>query len=62
MAKISKSASFKCATINTADMTITEYSKEETKVYGLEKLLQDWNGIDGISLTIKQDNEIPTDD
>lgn len=62
MAKVSKSASFKNAVINKEDMTITEYTKDDTKVYSLEKLLADWDGIECISLTIKQDDELPADE
>lgn len=62
MAKTSKSTTFKCAEICKEDMTITETTKDELKVYSLEKLLTDWDGIAGISLTIKQDDEIPADE
>ena len=62
MAKVSKSASFKGAVINKADMTITEYSKDEKRVFSLEKLLSDWDGIENISLTFKQDDKIPADE
>lgn len=43
-------------------MTITEYIKDDTRVYSIEKLLSEWNGIEGISLTIKQDNELPSEE
>ena len=43
-------------------MTITEFTKDDTKVYDLKKVLQDWDNIDGISLTIKQDNDVPADE
>lgn len=62
MAKKTKSIAFKNATINIDDMTITEFTKEDTKVYDLKKVLQDWDNIDGISLTIKQDNDVPADE
>lgn len=62
MAKVSKSASFKGAVISKEDMTITEYSKDDTRVFSLEKLLSDWDGIENISLTFKQDDEIPADE
>lgn len=62
MAKKSKSIAFKNAVIDKADGTITEFTKDDTKVYSIEKLLEDWDGIEGISLTIKQDNEIPADE
>ena len=62
MAKLSKSISLKNAEINVDDMTITEVTKDDEKTYFLKKILQDWNGISGISLTIKQDNDIPADE
>ena len=62
MAKISKVTSFKNASINTEDMTITETSKDYIKVYNIKKLLDDWSGIEGISLTIRQDDEMPSDE
>lgn len=62
MAKKTKSIAFKNATINIDDMTITEFTKDDTKVYDLKKVLQDWDDIDGISLTIKQDNDVPADE
>lgn len=62
MAKITKAISLKNAEINMEDMTITETTKDDIKVYLLDKLLADWNGISGISLTIKQDNDIPADE
>lgn len=61
MAKVSKSTAFKGAVINKEDMTITEFTKDDSRTYSLDKLLDEWNGIEGISLTIKQDDEIPAD-
>lgn len=58
MAKQSKSVSFKNATINFDEMTILECTKDDEKIFSLEKVLKDWEGIDGISLTIKYDDEI----
>lgn len=62
MAKESKSVSFKNATINKEDMTITEFTKDDSKTYSLENVIADWDGIDGVSLTIKRDNDIPADE
>lgn len=62
MAKASKSIAFKNATISKEDMTITEYTKDDSKTYSLEKVIADWDGIDGISLTIKQDDDVPADE
>lgn len=60
MAKKSKSVAFKNATISMKDMTITEYVKDETKAYSLKKVLEEWDGIDNISLTLKIEDEIPS--
>lgn len=62
MAKASKSVSFKNATINKEDMTITEFTKDDSKTYSLENVIADWDGIDGVSLTIKRDDDIPADE
>ena len=42
--------------------TFTEFTKDDTKVYSIEKLLEDWDKIEGISLTIKQDDDVPADE
>lgn len=67
MAKLTKSVAFKNATIeitneeNEIKATITEYEKDDTKVYDLLSVLNEYNGIDGISLTIKQDSNLASD-
>ena len=60
MAKLTSSESFKNATIDTNDGTITEYLKDDTRVYKLTDILSQWNLIDGLSITIKQDKDLPT--
>ena len=62
MAKASKSIAFKNAVIDKDEMTITEFTKDDTKVYSLNQVIEDWDGIEGISLTIKQDNDVPADE
>ena len=62
MAKASKSIAFKNAVIDKAEGTITEFTKDDTKVYSIEKLLEDWDQIEGISPTIKQDDDVPADE
>ena len=62
MAKASKSIAFKNAVIDKAEGTITEFTKDDTKVYSIEKLLEDWDQTEGISLTIKQDDDVPADE
>lgn len=60
MAKVSKSMSFKNAVIDLENNTITEFTKDDTKVYGLRDVLKTWNGIEGISVSIKQEDEMPS--
>ena len=62
MAKASKSIAFKSAVIDKAEGTITEFTKDDTKVYSLDKVIEEWDGIEGISLTIKQDDDVPADE
>ena len=62
MAKSSKSIAFNNAVIDKDEMTITEFTKDDTKVYSLNKVIENWDGIEGITLTIKQDDDIPADE
>lgn len=60
---ISKSSiSFKNAVITFEEdkIIITEYKKDDTKVYDLVKELKTFENVEGISLTIAKDSEIPT--
>lgn len=63
MGKESRTIGFSKATITkeeTGEYIITEYSKEETKVYSLSDKLDELLEIDNLTITIKKDNEIPT--
>ena len=62
MARASKSIAFKNATIDKSEMTITEITKDDTKVYSLDKLIEDWDGIEGISIVMKKDADVPADE
>lgn len=62
MAKASKSIAFKNAVIDKAEGTITEFTKDDTKVYSLDKLIEDWDGIEGISIVMKKDADVPADE
>ena len=62
MAKFSKSITYKNATINVANDLITEIpSKDVTNFYKLSKVFEDWDGIEGITITIKKDDDIKSD-
>ena len=59
MAIESRQIAFKNAVICVEDNTITEYlPKDVVKVYDLKKILADWNGIQGINFTLKQDDDV----
>ena len=62
MAKETKSIGFSKATISIEDgqFIITEYLKDETKTYNLTEKLQEWENIEGITLSIKKDSEVPS--
>lgn len=60
MAKLDRKESYKNAVIDTKDMTITEITKDGDLTYDLKKVLESWNGIEGISLAItKSDDKEP---
>ena len=61
MAKLTKAINFKNATISVKDGTITEYLKDQTNVYKLENIFKDWDNIEGINFTLKQDDELQPD-
>ena len=58
MAKKSTSVVFKNSTINLKDMTITEYTKDDSTTYNIMDVLKDWDTVDGVSLSLKQDDEL----
>lgn len=59
MAQAKKAVAFKNAVIDVKDGTITEFTKNETNVYKLNDILAEWDGVDGISLTIQQSYDLP---
>lgn len=54
MAETVRSESFANATIDLNDMTITEYGDDFVKCYSLQELLKRWDGVVGITLSIKR--------
>lgn len=61
MAKKATSYTYRNCTVCLADKTITEITKDETKVFSLDKFLHDIDGIEGISLSAKVDEDMPED-
>lgn len=62
MAQMKKSVSFKNAIIDMNDRTITEITKDDTKVYKLDSILNEWNKMGGLTFTIQQSEDIPSID
>ena len=62
MAKENITQTFSNITIDTNDMTLTEYKKDVTNVYKILDVLKQWEGIKDVTLTIKRDSEVPTYD
>lgn len=62
--KENRSIGFSKATITEEDgnFIITEVTKDEQKVYNLSEKLREWLEVDGVSLTIKRDLEIPSEE
>lgn len=53
---------FSNATINKDRMTIYEEQKDCVHSYSIPKLLDDWDNIPGITITIKQKDELPSEE
>lgn len=61
MATTLRSERFENATIDLKDMTITEYGRDYIRPYSLSELLNRWDGIVGITLTIDRNVPLPPD-
>lgn len=63
MAKTSKSVNFKNCIINCkdGDLTITEYTKDDFHTFDLRKILEDWQGVEGVAFSLKCDEDISPD-
>lgn len=59
MAKEAKSLIFKNAVMDVENGLIVEFTKDETFEYDLMKVLKDWSGIDGISISFKKESQLP---
>lgn len=59
MAKFSKQMSFSNAEIDVEQMTITERDKDDdiVGVYPLREVLEVWDGMTGLSITIKRGSD-----
>ncbi|BAO04916.1 hypothetical protein [Clostridium botulinum] len=64
MAKQSLNTTFKNAEITEEDgiFTVTESSKDETKVYNLTEVLRSHLNMEGLSIRIAKDSELPSEE
>ena len=62
MAKSNRTVTYTKATINLAEGTITEHLKDGDNVYYIDKLLESWDGVDGISIRITKDEVLPSEE
>ena len=62
MAKETRGFKATNAMLDVENMKLIEYTKDGTNVYLLNKILQEWNGVDGISFSITLNQEIKPDE
>lgn len=53
MAVTSTKEIFRNAVINASDWSITEYGRDFSTTYSLLDILKEWDGIEGVNLTIE---------
>lgn len=62
MAKETKAFKATNAMIDFEEMKLIETTKDGSNVYRLDKILQEWNGVDGIAFNITLNKDIEPDD
>lgn len=62
MAKANSTVSYTKAVIDKDAGTITEHLKDCDNVYYIDAILEKWHGIEGVSITIKRDTELPSEE
>ena len=61
MAKKTRAFKATNAMIDREKMLLVEFTKDGQNVYNLNKILQDWNGVDGITFSITLNEDIEPD-
>ena len=61
MADFERRERFENAVIDMKDLTITEFTDNETRCYDLMSLLKRWDSVVGITLTIERKVPLPPD-
>ena len=62
MAKSNKTVTYTKAVIDKESGIITERLKDGENVYYIENILDTWDGVEGVSITIKKDEELPSEE
>ena len=62
MAKRTRAFKATNAMIDKEKMVLVEFTKDGQNVYDLNKILENWNGVDGIAFNITLNEEIEPDD
>lgn len=62
MAKQTRAFKATNAMIDKEKMVLVEFTKDGQNVYDLNKILENWNGVDGIAFNITLNEEIEPDD
>ena len=62
MAKETKAFKATNAMIDFEGMKLIEFTKDAQNVYSLEKILQEWNGVEGIAFNITLNKDIEPDE
>ena len=50
------------ATIDTSDMTVTEYTHDGARTYSIREILERWNGLPDIEISIREEVNLPADE
>lgn len=50
------------ATIDTSDMTVTEYTPDGARTYSIKEILNRWNGVSDIEIKIRHKVDMPADE
>lgn len=58
MAKEQRALTLKNCVIDLNDGTITEYVKDDTNEYTIHEILGEFEGIDGVSLTLRVEDDL----
>lgn len=64
MARTTRRTSFVKGTITreNGELIITEVLKDDTKVYNLDRAIDEYLGLEGVSVTISVDDVVPAED